>query len=116
MADVPIGCIPGANCENVTADGVRSLVQFTGSVRHRSRYLHANSPSSRADLNALADISGFVGIDNVRRLIVVAFRGTSGFRNMIADLRLLQTPTNLCPVGPETILQRSLSVILADMT
>ncbi|KAI3396447.1 hypothetical protein diail_12167 [Diaporthe ilicicola] len=40
------------------------------------------------------DMEGYVAVDSVRKEIVVAFRGSSGLRNWIADLIFLQVPCN----------------------
>ncbi|KAK7724966.1 hypothetical protein SLS63_008368 [Diaporthe eres] len=40
------------------------------------------------------EMEGYVALDTVRKEIVVAFRGSSGLRNWIADLTFLQVPCN----------------------
>ncbi|KKY36307.1 putative lipase [Diaporthe ampelina] len=40
------------------------------------------------------EMEGYVAVDSVRKEVVVAFRGSSGLRNWIADLTFLQVPCN----------------------
>lgn len=44
----------------------------------------------------IADDTGFLAIDNVNRIIVLSFRGTSSKVNRVTDLKLIRTPTGWC--------------------
>ena len=46
----------------------------------------------------LADSTGYVAIDHTNQLIVLSFRGTTSFANILADINLVMVPTDLCPL------------------
>ncbi|EXJ55423.1 hypothetical protein A1O7_08350 [Cladophialophora yegresii CBS 114405] len=46
----------------------------------------------------LADSTGFVALDHTNQLIVMSFRGTTSFSNILADINLVMVPWDICPL------------------
>ncbi|KAK3078957.1 hypothetical protein LTS18_006106, partial [Coniosporium uncinatum] len=70
-----ITCVVG-NCPEVEAANSTSVVEFENSL--------------------LTDVTGYVAIDTTNSAIVVAFRGTSSVRGVIADAMFGATETDIC--------------------
>ena len=45
-----------------------------------------------------ADSTGYVAFDHTNQLIVISFRGTASFSNILADINLVMVPWNICPL------------------
>ena len=67
---------PTGNCPHVEAVNATTMEEFQNT--------------------RIADDTGFLAIDNVHRIIVLSFRGTSSKVNKITDLKLIRTPTGWC--------------------
>ncbi|EXJ75172.1 uncharacterized protein A1O5_01868 [Cladophialophora psammophila CBS 110553] len=74
-SNTTITCTAG-NCPLVQTAQAESLLEFQN--------------------EGLADSTGFVAIDHTNQLIVMSFRGTTSFSNILADINLVMVPWTLC--------------------
>ncbi|KIX92906.1 uncharacterized protein Z520_11382 [Fonsecaea multimorphosa CBS 102226] len=70
-----ITCAAG-NCPLVQSAGAESLLEFQN--------------------EGLEDATGFVAVDHTNQLIVMSFRGTTSFENILADINLVMEPWDVC--------------------
>ncbi|OAL40282.1 hypothetical protein AYO20_00018 [Fonsecaea nubica] len=70
-----ITCEAG-NCPLVQTAGAESLLEFQN--------------------EGLADSTGFVAVDHTNQMIVMSFRGTTSFSNILADINLVMVPWDIC--------------------
>ncbi|KIW34176.1 uncharacterized protein PV07_00971 [Cladophialophora immunda] len=70
-----ITCAAG-NCPLVQTAGAESLLEFQN--------------------EGLADSTGFVAVDHTNQMIVMSFRGTTSFGNILADINLVMVPWDVC--------------------
>lgn len=74
-SNTTITCDAG-NCPLVQSAGAESLLEFQN--------------------EGLEDSTGFVALDHTNQLIVMSFRGTTSFANIVADIDLIMVPWNVC--------------------
>ncbi|KAL9122820.1 MAG: hypothetical protein Q9187_000630 [Circinaria calcarea] len=67
---------PAGNCPHVEAANATTMEEFRNT--------------------RITDDTGFLAIDNINRIIVLSFRGTSSRVNKLTDLKFIRTPTGWC--------------------
>jgi hypothetical protein len=57
---------------------------------------HDRADRSGPRSEGLADSTGFVALDHTNQVIVISFRGTTSFSNILADINLVMVPWDIC--------------------